>query len=94
MLPWSAEFAGRIDEHVFSSELLRGNPLTATRDALLAAGVVPGVIEFELFEPPTPRSTTGTRGRWPGSASGWPTDPLWSALPGGALVDSLSRPAT
>jgi S-formylglutathione hydrolase FrmB len=27
MLPWSAEFAGRIDEHVFSSELLRGNPL-------------------------------------------------------------------
>ena len=27
MLPWSAELAGRIDEHVISSELLRGNPL-------------------------------------------------------------------
>jgi hypothetical protein len=27
MLPWSAEFAGRIDEHVITSELLRGNPL-------------------------------------------------------------------
>ena len=27
MLPWSADFAGRIDEHVFHSELLRGNPL-------------------------------------------------------------------
>ena len=27
MLPWSAELAGRIDEHVIDSELLRGNPL-------------------------------------------------------------------
>ena len=27
MLPWSAELAGRIDEHVIASELLRGNPL-------------------------------------------------------------------
>ncbi|HEY9243873.1 MAG TPA: alpha/beta hydrolase-fold protein [Streptosporangiaceae bacterium] len=27
MLPWSADLAGRIDEHVISSELLRGNPL-------------------------------------------------------------------
>jgi hypothetical protein len=27
MLPWSAELAGRIDEHVITSELLRGNPL-------------------------------------------------------------------
>ena len=27
MLPWSYEFAGRIDEHVVDSELLRGNPL-------------------------------------------------------------------
>ncbi len=27
MLPWSAELAGRLDEHVISSELLRGNPL-------------------------------------------------------------------
>ncbi|HYB88814.1 MAG TPA: alpha/beta hydrolase-fold protein [Streptosporangiaceae bacterium] len=27
MLPWSADLAGRIDEHVFTSEVLRGNPL-------------------------------------------------------------------
>lgn len=27
MLPWSAEFAGRIEERVITSELLRGNPL-------------------------------------------------------------------
>ncbi len=27
MLPWSADLAGRIDKHVLSSELLRGNPL-------------------------------------------------------------------
>lgn len=27
MLPWSAELAGRIDEHVLDSDVLRGNPL-------------------------------------------------------------------
>lgn len=27
MLPWSVELAGRLDEHVIMSELLRGNPL-------------------------------------------------------------------
>ena len=27
MLPWSTELAGRLDEHVIASELLRGNPL-------------------------------------------------------------------
>ncbi|MBO0820682.1 MAG: enterochelin esterase [Nocardiopsaceae bacterium] len=27
MLPWSAGLAGRIDDHLFSSDLLRGNPL-------------------------------------------------------------------
>ena len=27
MLPWSADLAGRIDEHVITSELLRANPL-------------------------------------------------------------------
>jgi S-formylglutathione hydrolase FrmB len=27
MLPWSEDLAGRIDEHVITSELLRGNPL-------------------------------------------------------------------
>jgi Putative esterase len=28
MLPWSALLAGRIDEHVFASDVLRGNPLS------------------------------------------------------------------
>jgi S-formylglutathione hydrolase FrmB len=27
MLPWSAELAGRLEEHVITSDLLRGNPL-------------------------------------------------------------------
>jgi hypothetical protein len=27
MLPWSADLAGRIDEQVITSELLRANPL-------------------------------------------------------------------
>ena len=27
MLPWSLEFAGRLDEHSFASEALKGNPL-------------------------------------------------------------------
>ncbi len=27
MLPWSAELSGRLDEHIFESEMLRGNPL-------------------------------------------------------------------
>jgi hypothetical protein len=27
LLPWSADLAGRLEEHVISSELLRGNPL-------------------------------------------------------------------
>ena len=27
MLPWSAELAGQLEEHVITSELLRGNPL-------------------------------------------------------------------
>jgi Putative esterase len=27
MLPWSAELAGRLEEHMITSELLRGNPL-------------------------------------------------------------------
>jgi hypothetical protein len=32
MLPWKAELAGRVNEHVISSELLRDNPLGDSRD--------------------------------------------------------------
>jgi hypothetical protein len=30
MLPWSEELAGRLEEHVITSELLRDNPLGVT----------------------------------------------------------------
>jgi S-formylglutathione hydrolase FrmB len=42
MLPWSAELAGRIDEHVFTSELLRGNPLGDPHERPLLVYVPPG----------------------------------------------------
>jgi len=42
MLPWSAELSGRIDEHVFSSELLRGNPLGDPPDRPLWVYTPPG----------------------------------------------------
>ena len=42
MLPWSAELAGRIDEHVISSELLRGNPLGDPYERPLRVYVPPG----------------------------------------------------
>jgi putative esterase len=42
MLPWSAEFAGRIDEHVIDSELLRGNPLGDPHERPLEVYVPPG----------------------------------------------------
>ena len=42
MLPWSAELAGRIDEHVISSELLRGNPLGDPAERPLWVYVPPG----------------------------------------------------
>jgi S-formylglutathione hydrolase FrmB len=42
MLPWSAEFAGRLDEHTFTSELLRGNPLGDPHARPLWVYVPPG----------------------------------------------------
>src|SRR6266513_2304053 len=42
MLPWSAELAGRIDGHVISSELLRGNPLGDPYERPLRVYVPPG----------------------------------------------------
>jgi len=42
MLPWSAELTGRIDEHVFTSELLRGNPLDDPHERPLWVYVPPG----------------------------------------------------
>jgi hypothetical protein len=42
VLPWSAELAGRIDEHVINSGLLRGNPLGDPHERPLLVYVPPG----------------------------------------------------
>jgi len=42
MLPWSADLAGRIDEHMITSELLRGNPLGDPAERPLWVYVPPG----------------------------------------------------
>jgi hypothetical protein len=42
MLPWSAELAGRMDEHVITSELLWGNPLGDPHERPLWVYVPPG----------------------------------------------------
>ena len=42
MLPWSAELAGRLDEHLISSELLRDNPLGDPHERPLWVYVPPG----------------------------------------------------
>ena len=42
MLPWSADLAGRIDEHVISSALLRGNPLGDPHERPLLVYLPPG----------------------------------------------------
>jgi len=42
MLPWSADLAGRVDEHVITSELLRDNPLGDPNERPLLVYVPPG----------------------------------------------------
>src|SRR5215813_9586330 len=42
MLPWSAELAGRIDEQIITSELLRGNPLGDPHERPLWVYTPPG----------------------------------------------------
>jgi hypothetical protein len=42
MYPWSTALAGRLDEHVVSSELLRGNPLGDSPDRELIVYTPPG----------------------------------------------------
>jgi S-formylglutathione hydrolase FrmB len=42
MLPWSGELAGRIEEHVISSDLLRGNPLGDPSERPVLVYVPPG----------------------------------------------------
>jgi len=45
VLPWSADLAGRIEEHVISSELLRGNPLGDPHDRPVLVYLPPGYDE-------------------------------------------------
>ncbi|KAA8889030.1 enterochelin esterase [Nocardia colli] len=45
MLPWSAELAGRLDEHIFDSTLLRDNPLKDPHERPLWVYVPPGYDE-------------------------------------------------
>jgi S-formylglutathione hydrolase FrmB len=42
MLPWSAGLAGRLDDHLFSSDLLRGNPLGDPHERPLLVYTPPG----------------------------------------------------
>ena len=42
MLPWSADLAGRLNEHVVTSELLRDNPLGDPYERPLLVYVPPG----------------------------------------------------
>ena len=42
MLPWSRDFAGRLDEHVLTSDVLRGNPLGDPHERPLWVYVPPG----------------------------------------------------
>ena len=42
MLPWYADLAGRIDEHVIDSALLRGNPLGDPHERPLWVYMPPG----------------------------------------------------
>ena len=45
MLPWGAELAGRLDEHVIGSELLRDNVLGDPSERPLLVYVPPGYDE-------------------------------------------------
>jgi len=46
--PWSYDFKGRLDEHVFSSEVLKDNPLGDPSDRPLWVYVPPGADETPL----------------------------------------------
>jgi Putative esterase len=46
MLPWSAELAGRIDEQVITSDLLRGNPLGDPHERPIWVYLPPGYDEW------------------------------------------------
>ncbi len=53
MLPWSAELAGTLHEHVFDSQLLRGNPLGDPHERPLWVYTPPGYAEATVRRYPS-----------------------------------------
>ncbi|HEY0474562.1 MAG TPA: alpha/beta hydrolase-fold protein [Kribbella sp.] len=66
MLPWSAELAGRFDESVFESSLLRGNPLGDPYERPVLVYLPPGYDESEQRYPSiyVAMGYTGHLGMW------------------------------
>jgi Putative esterase len=67
MLPWSAELAGRLDEHHVTSELLRGNPLGDPHERPLWVYVPPGYDDEQARRYPAVyviQGYTGHLGMW------------------------------
>jgi S-formylglutathione hydrolase FrmB len=66
MLPWSAELAGRFDEPLFESSLLRGNPLGDAHERPVLVYLPPGYDESEQRYPSiyVAMGYTGHLGMW------------------------------
>jgi len=61
--PWSYDFKGRLDEHVFSSEVLKDNPLGDPSDRPLWVYVPPGYDEDEQRRYPSLYAIQGMTGQ-------------------------------
>jgi S-formylglutathione hydrolase FrmB len=78
MLPWSAELAGRFDEHLFASELLRGNPLGDPHERPLWVYLPPGYDDQPASRYPSVyviQGYTGYLPRW------WNREPFRQPFP-------------
>ena len=66
MLPWSAELAGRFDEQIFDSTLLRGNPLGDPHERPVLVYLPPGYDESDQRYPSiyVAMGYTGHLGMW------------------------------
>src|SRR5437868_13462807 len=62
MLPWSAELAGRLEEHSISSNLLRDNPLQDPHERPLLVYLPPGYDDDPHRRYPTVYVITGFTG--------------------------------
>lgn len=66
MLPWSAELAGRFEEHTYESELLRGNPLGDPHERPVLVYLPPGYDDSDQRYPTiyVTMGYTGHIGMW------------------------------